>query len=403
MTPRRRYAEGRLYSRRERDGAESWYGRWEGRPVDGKRRQFNRKLGPKARRGRADGLNETQAKAELRRIMEADHGAPIARPDRITFGTAADRALDHFASRPKRPLGRRTEATYRSTVATHFKQRWGDRAVAEIEAADVTKMIADLGKSKAPKTVLNVYALASQIFDFAVGQGWRPDNPCAKVEAPTVPERDGIAFLTPPEIEALLRAVKLTDEYGSIDRALYAVAAKCGLRQGELLALRWRDVDWTAERLRVSHSFDRKHDKAPKSKAGRRSVPLPRSVAVELERHSKTTNYGGAGDRVFANPTGRNAGGALDHSALSRRFRAALKAAGLDPIRFHDLRHSYGTRLAAAGVDLVKIKTWMGHKDIATTMIYAHYAPAEDEAATVEAAFEFSSTHSSTQVAPASR
>jgi integrase len=161
------------------------------------------------------------------------------------------------------------------------------------------------------------------------------------------------------------------------------------------LALRWRDVDWAVERIRVRASFDRKHDKAPKTQAGRRSLPLPRSVAAELERHSKVTAYRAQEDRVFCNPA---TGGPLDHSKLSRRYKAALKAAGIRHLRFHDLRHSYGTRLAAAGVDLVKIKTWMGHKDINTTMIYAHYAPAEDEAATVEAAF-VPSSHSSSQVA----
>jgi integrase len=399
LTTPRRWGEGTVYRRPEAGGGEAWYGRWEGRAINGKRRQFNRKLGPVATRGRADGLTEKQALKELSKRMNAEDARPIVRPDRITFATAADRTLDHFGSRPKRPLERRTLATYRSAVKTHLSKRWGTRAVAEIEPADVTKLVADLGTAgKADKTILNVYALASQIFDHAVSQGWRPDNPCSRVEAPTVAERDEINYLTPPEIGALTRAVSLDDDYGSSDRALYTVAAKCGLRQGELLALRWRDVDWAASRIRVSRSFDRKQDKAPKSKAGRRSVPLPLSAAVELERHSKATAYDGPDDRVFCNPeTGRP----LDHSKLSRRFKVALKAAGLTPIRFHDLRHSYGTRLAAAGVDLVKIKTWMGHKDIATTMIYAHYQPAEDEAGMVEAAFSIPSTHLSTQVAPA--
>jgi integrase len=154
-------------------------------------------------------------------------------------------------------------------------------------------------------------------------------------------------------------------------------------------------VDWAASRIRVRRSFDRKQDKAPKSKAGVRAVPLPDSVAAELDRHFKATAYSADRSRVFCNP---NTGHALDHSALSRCFRAALKAAKLPAIRFHDLRHSYGTRLAAAGVDLVKIKTWMGHEDIGTTMIYAHYAPEENEAATVEAAFQISSSHSSSHV-----
>jgi integrase len=158
-------------------------------------------------------------------------------------------------------------------------------------------------------------------------------------DAPTVEERaaEDIDYLDPTEIEALLRAVDLSDEYGSTDRAMYAVATKCGLRQGELLALRWRDVDWAFERIRVRASFDRKHDKPPKTQAGRRSLPLPRSVAAELERHSKVTAYKAPGDRVFCNPA---TGGPLDHSKLSRRYKAALKAAGLRHLRFHDLRRS---------------------------------------------------------------
>jgi integrase len=334
--------------------------------------------------------------------MEEDAATPVARPDRLTFDTAAARAINHFGSRPRKPLGRRTLAGHESSVRVHMKPRFGSRPVAELSPADVEGLIAGMTKAgKSSKTILNVYTSLSSILDYAVSQGWRTDNPCAAVDAPTVEERaaEDIDYLDPAEIDALIRAVDLEDEYGSTDRALYAVATKCGLRQGELLALRWRDVDWTAERIRVRASFDRKQDKPPKTQAGRRSLPLPRSAAAELDRHSKVTAYRAPDDRVFCNPA---TGKALDHSKLSRRYRAALKAAGLRHLRFHDLRHSYGTRLAAAGVDLVKIKTWMGHKDINTTMIYAHYAPAEDEAATVDAAFAVPvvpSSHSSSQVA----
>jgi len=123
-----------------------------------------------------------------------------------------------------------------------------------------------------------------------------------------------------------------------------------------------------------------------------REVPLPDSVAAELRRHHAASNYTAADDRVFCHPT---TGAALDHSDLVRRFKAALKAAGLRSIRFHDLRHSYGSNLAAAGVDLIRLKTWMGHESIDTTMIYAHFRPAEDDAARVEAALAVPSSYSS--------
>jgi integrase len=390
VTPRR-YGEGRVYVRQEASGAESFYGRWY--TPSGKR--VHRKLGPKRSAGNADGLTVKQASAELRRRIDADLAAPV-RPDRISFDAAAERAIAHFQTRPKRKLQRRTAATYLSAVKTHMSPQFGERPAAEIEAADVEKLMADMAAAgKADKTILNVYAPLSQIFDYAVSQGWRAANPCADVEAPTVAPRDEVEFLKPAEVDALLRGVDLSAEFGSTDRALYAAAAKAGLRQGELMALRWRHVDWAASRIRVRLSFDRKEDKAPKSKAGVRAVPLPDSLAAELDRHFKASNYTADDDRVFCHPA---TGKVLDHSDLSRRFKGALKAAKLRSIRFHDLRHTYGTRLVAAGVDLVKVKTWMGHDDVNTTMIYAHYAPDEDEAGRVEEAFAVPSSHSSSQV-----
>jgi integrase len=390
MSPRR-YGAGRVYARAEQGGAESWYGRWY--TPAGKR--VHRKIGDKRSAGKADGLTVRQAERELRRLMDAEVTAPV-RPDRISFADAATRALDHFAARPRKPISRGTKSTYRSAVDSHMRPAFGTEPVASIDAAAVERLIAKMvGAGKSNKTILNVYRPLSQIFDYAVSQGWRPDNPCAGVHPPDVAPRDEIEFLQPAELGALIRAVDLEAEFGSTDRALYATAGKSGLRQGELLALRWKHVDWAASRIRVRKSHDRTDDKAPKSKAGVRSVPMPDSLARELERHFQASTYAADDDRVFCHPA---TGKVLDYSALSRRFKAALKGAKLREIRFHDLRHTYGTQLAAAGVDLLKIKTWMGHDDIKTTLIYAHYQPIEDEAAAVERAFAVPSSHSSSQV-----
>jgi integrase len=88
---------------------------------------------------------------------------------------------------------------------------------------------------------------------------------------------------------------------------------------------------------------------------------------------------------VFADP---HAGGPLDKDAILRRYRRALKAAKLEEShRFHDLRHTFGTRMAAAGVSMRTLQEWMGHRDIETTQRYADYAPSPHESAFVEAAF----------------
>jgi len=106
-------------------------------------------------------------------------------------------------------------------------------------------------------------------------------------------------------------------------------------------------------------------------------------VARELERLFQASSYQGDEDLVFGHPhTGRP----LDRSRTLKRFKAALARAGVREIRFHDLRHTFGTRMAAAGVPIRTLQEWMGHRDYKTTLIYADYAPAANEAALVNAA-----------------
>ena len=112
----------------------------------------------------------------------------------------------------------------------------------------------------------------------------RVKNPVKQVDRPEVEEHQDIRFLTIEEVEALLGAVSNDEVLGPTDRALYMTAAMTGLRQGELLALRWRDVDWPAARLRVRQNYVRGHWGTPKSRRGSRSVPMVDRVAGELER-----------------------------------------------------------------------------------------------------------------------
>ena len=121
-----------------------------------------------------------------------------------------------------------------------------------------------------------------------------------------------------------------------VERVLYLTAAMTGMRQGELLALRWMDVDWIAHRVRVRRNFVRGKFGTPKSKRSSRSIPLADDVARELELLFQTSSYQADEDLVFAHPhTGRP----IDRSLLLKRFKAALTRAGVREIRFHDLRH----------------------------------------------------------------
>jgi integrase len=210
------------------------------------------------------------------------------------------------------------------------------------------------------------------------------ENPVKRVRRPAAPNSDSdVHALDAEELEALLRAVP-DDALGHVERAMYVTAAMTGARQGELLGLRWQDVDWTAQRIRVRRNFVRGEFGTPKSKRSTRSVPLASRVAAELERLFQGSPYKGDDDLIFAHP---ETGLPINRSKIGRRYKVALHQAGVREVRFHDLRHTFGTRMASAGVPMRTIQEWMGHRDIGTTMIYADYQPNEREAEWVEEAF----------------
>jgi len=201
-----------------------------------------------------------------------------------------------------------------------------------------------------------------------------PDDVVVRAPAPQRRGRPGTAPPPPPDV------------MGPVLRVLVLTAAMSGLRQSELLGLRWRDVDWIAQRIRVRNTFVRgEHSTAGKSdRSTSRSVPMARRLAAELERWSQRTAFAGDDQLVFAHPhTGRP----LDRSKVTKRFKAACEDAGVRPIRFHDLRHTFGTRLVAAGAPLRAVQEFLGHADAKTTQIYTHYAPSAHEVALVDGAF----------------
>jgi integrase len=121
-----------------------------------------------------------------------------------------------------------------------------------------------------------------------------------------------------------------------------------------------------------------------KSNRSSRSVPLADRLAGELDRLHRETNWPRDDDLVFAHP---HTGKPIDRSKLLKRFKAALRRGGLRDVRFHDLRHTFGTSLAAQGVPMRTLQEMLGHRDFKTTLIYADYAPNAHEAGWIEAAF----------------
>jgi integrase len=372
---RRSYGAGSLFVRRDSRGRETWYGKW----YSGTRR-VKRKIGPKRQPGSRDGLTRPQAERELHRRMESER--PVVR-SRLTIQSAGLRYLDHLEHVLERKPT--TVSDYGYMLRRHFEPFFGSRPLAGIDADEVGRyVVAKKREGLATKTITNHLVFLHGLFAFAVRRRWAPANPVASVDRPRAPAADpDIRYLDLGELDALLRAVP-DHRFGPTDHALYVTAAMAGLRQGELLALRWIDVDWQAGRLRVRRSYTRQRFGTPKSRRSSRSVPLSDRVAGELERHFQRTKFSGDEDLVFCH---HDTGGPLDPSNLRKRFAVALQRAGLRQIRFHDLRHTFGTHCAASGVPLRTLQEWMGHEDTKTTAVYADYAPSPHERELIEQAF----------------
>jgi integrase len=155
------------------------------------------------------------------------------------------------------------------------------------------------------------------------------------------------------------------------------------MRLGELLALRVRDVDFEAESIRVFGSVDITEGVGlPKSGKGR-TVPMVEEVAGAIARVLQRERFTAPEDFVFVGVDGRY----LDGSALRRRYRAAQKAASLEQIRFHDLRHTFGSLGITQAQSVRELQDWMGHADARTTARYIHYRPRKDEALRLGRAF----------------
>lgn len=224
--------------------------------------------------------------------------------------------------------------------------------------------------------------LLHSIFDYAIKRGWASANPCKLVDKPRRADADGdVHFLEQAEIDALLAATP-EDDLGGVERAMYLAAVMTGMRQGELLALRWEDVDWTARRVRVRRNFVRGEYGTPKSKRpvdpARR--PPGRRAARPLDAHRVRRRRG---PRVRASPHWQADGSLVAAQAL----QAGASPGGVRTVRFHDLRHTFGTRCAASGVAMRTLQEWMGHRDFKTTLIYADYMPGAQEADLVDRAF----------------
>ncbi|MBS1863152.1 MAG: site-specific integrase [Actinobacteria bacterium] len=376
---RRSYGTGSLEVRRDKKGVETWYGLWYAHG-----RRIKRRVGPKRDAGTRRGLTRAQAEAELRRMTAETR--VVARPtgERLSVAEVSSRYVAH-AERRGRKLS--TRLHIESETRVHLVPFFGDRALDSIDSGEVLDLIGRLeGKGLKPNSIRNIVGTLSALFNFgrAPQRGWATRNPCEGVELPATPERNEVRFLTLDEVYAAIANAR-PGPFQVIDRTLYLAAATTGLRKGELVALRWLDVDLEAGRIRVRRNFVCGEFGTPKSRRSSRSVPMTQGLQSKLRRLRRISRFSRDQDLVFGHP---ETGEPLAKANVTRRFRASLKAARLDDShRFHDLRHTFGTRAAGTGVPMRTLQEWMGHRDLTTTQIYADYSPNAAESEMVARAF----------------
>lgn len=357
----------------ERKRGPQWYAKY--RLPDG--RQVQRRIGPAwSKRGRPPAGYFTKRGAEdwLRDTLDEARRGTL--PGLVRTGTTfADAVAEYLRyieqDRERKPS---TVAGYRALLEAHHLPAFGDLPLESIDSAAVEAWLAQIDRTPATKT--KALVLMHGVFERARKLHDLPLNPAADIERPTVRSSGDIDVFSAEEVLALVRAAA-----NEQDAALFLTAAFTGLRRGELLALRWRDVDFAGKAIRVRASFSGGALTTPKS--GKvRSVPMAPDVASALARLGQRPEWAGDDDLVFV---GRF-GGHLDPRKLRRRYNEALDRAGLRRLRFHDLRHTFGTRMIAKA-DIRRVQEWMGHADVQTTMKYLHYAPRDEDAALVAEAF----------------
>ncbi len=300
--------------------------------------------------------------------------------------------LVEWLATTKPVLRRRTWERYEQYVRVHALPELDRIPLARLEPRHLQQLYAArTAAGSAPLTVRHLHAVLHRALTQAVRWGLLARNVAELVDPPRA-ARHEIAALSPEQARALLDAA-----VGDRLMGLYVLAISTGMRQGELLGLRWGDVDLERGSLHVRSSLEYSGRKfalvEPKTARSRRQITLTQTAVAALRHHraaqlEERLRLGPAWrdhDLVFTNQMG-----AAIHAShlLAHSFRPLLKRAGLPRIRFHDLRHSAATLLLGQGVHPKIASEMLGHATIAITLdLYSHVTPTmqREAAATMDA------------------
>jgi integrase len=302
-------------------------------------------------------------------------GVPIP-PERGTVAQFLDAWLDETVRTKVRPS---TYASYRDLVRLHLQPELKGIRLSRLTPAHVQGMLnRKLGSGLSARRVDYIRAVLRSALNQALRWGLVTRNAAALAQSPRVIKRE-VQPLSPEEALTLLKAVR-----GDRLEALYSVALALGMRQGEILALRWQDIDFDARIIEVRHSLQWSDGSfslgEPKSERSRRRLgPLPGELLDALRAHKgrqvEDRLAAEAWDEwnlVFTTTRGRP----LHGTDVTHAFQAHLAKAGLPRKRFHDLRHTAASFLLAEGVSPRVVMEILGHSQVSLTLnTYSHVMP----------------------------
>lgn len=316
---------------------------------------------------------QKEALDKKRVMIEARNAGQLLPPSRETVGEFLEHWLRDVVPVKRRPA---TVQVYRSIVTHHLIPAIGHLRLDRLRPEDIDRIQRAATDAKlSPRTISVIRATLAVALNVAVTRGYMARNVVGLVDAPRIEPYTGVV-LTDQEARRLLAAAA-----GDRFEAGYALALYLGLRMGEVLGLRWQDVDTKTKRIHIrvqlEHAGPPPVFAEPKTKDSRRTLPLIGELALLLSQQRQRQLEERLASRAPLPDYGlvftRANGEAFGEASIRARFRELLATAGLPPMRFHDLRHSCATLLASAGVSSRLSMAILGHASLQVNqMVYTH-------------------------------
>ena len=339
-------------------------GRWEGRVVIG----YDDKGKPKTKSVLAHTKSECVEKLEMLK-EECGRTAEKLKPD-MPFGEWIDFWYKYFSSPKLRPT---TQATYENRIYGHIIPSVGKIPLSKLTQNDLQQFYAKLkrtgrkvnvelkGTGVSDRMVRSCHALCRSSLEKAVEEGLITRNPSIGCKLP--PKKNGeMKVLTQAEIVRLLNQAYDEGYY-----EMFLLELTTGMRRGEILGLKWRDLNLETGELNIKRQLTTKGISVPKTKSSIRTILLPPDMLELLQNMKKNANC----EWIFPSPV--KEGEPRNPTAITKRFRIMLERAHCKHVRFHDLRHTFATMALENGMDVKTLSAMIGHVSSETTLnIYSH-------------------------------